>query len=162
VLFVLADRNGVLPWSHEQRVAQRGASHIVAVDQDVGVVGIRGQGELVDTGLGGAESLLRGAALRGRCLVVLLEEHRKVLGGVSFVSGAQLTLRQIEQHRWMRLERIGLQERRARLGVLFAIEEGHALLESLSGHLERRVVIGGVRGARRAECDDDDGAEQRG
>ncbi len=68
------------------------------------------------------------------------------------VSGAQLALSEVQQHRWMRLQRIRLQECQPCFFVLMLIVELNSFAKALPSHLHRCVVLS----ARRAGCDEAD------
>src|SRR5690606_13209713 len=147
-LVPLAGDNRVLARRQIEGVIERGSAYRFAIDQNLRVAGIHRERHDSDARLGGLETLLSGQALFLGRLGMLPQVLSEVRCRGGLVPGADLALRQVEQNGWVRLERIGLHECKARPLVFFVVEEVHAFVEPLPSSLYGCIAPLGARLAR--------------
>jgi hypothetical protein len=152
----------VLSGHQEERFGKRRRAFIGSVHDDLRAARVDGERHLAYPGFGDVEAggrLLSFGVRRRRIHVQVLGKVRSCVVGVS---GAELALCEIQQHRRMRFQRVRLQEREPSLLELMLIVELHALAEALARHLDRGVVFGACRAGVQKREGNAEGAKEPG
>ena len=122
----------MLAGTDEHRVEQGGRAGRHAVDGDLGAVHVHDH-DHVAGGLAGLGNALLGAVdLVWRGCFVLAQELLQVVAALDGMIGLELGLAEVEQHRRMALERVGLEEEAARVFVVTRVVGLHAFEEALA------------------------------